>query len=95
MNKLPETPEEWADIPRPVSLPPDATDLYHSSHKSLPKCPFCGRHPIVMGEINEQTGIIGYRVECDIIRCGASVFANGKNRNDVRNEAIRRWSQRI
>jgi hypothetical protein len=94
IDDLPITEEQWAKVPRPVPLDPDKTDLYHASHRSLMPCPFCGKHPILAGKLNEQTGIYGYEVICDPVYCGVVLFANGRNRNEARELAIKKWSTR-
>jgi hypothetical protein len=78
-----------------ITLEPDEFDLQTSSKKILKPCPFCGRYPITVCTINDNTDIYGCEVICDAVHCGASVFANAKNREEARNLAIERWKKRI
>lgn len=92
MEKLPVTEEEWAATPRPVPLEPDEVDLYYAGHIALLPCPFCGRNPLVHGEINKRNGNVIYRVSC---HCFASVIGVASDRNRARELAIENWSKRV
>ncbi len=93
-DKLPETEEEWEATPRPVSLAPDARDLYIASHICLKPCPFCGSHPVAMGQQNPRSQLFGYRIQCTNYECHGNVFTCEETREKARERAIQQWDRR-
>lgn len=92
-DKLPLTEAEWNATQRPVPLDADATDLRLASEVFLKPCPFCGSKSIVAhGQLNKQTQIYGYHVECGA--CFASVLYNDFAREEARTKAVERWQTR-
>jgi hypothetical protein len=73
-------------------LAPDAEELRHAAHVSIPACPFCGASPIVWTEQNETTGYYVGRVTCTV--CHGGMHHCAESRAGAREGAIRDWSKR-
>lgn len=75
-----------------IRLPPDELELRIAATTALAPCPFCGRHPLMVTEQNETSGLYVAKVFCS--DCCVSMSRCMETRGAAQEKVTGRWSKR-
>lgn len=81
-------------------LDPDDFELLVAMKQGvLPRCPFCGSHPMLSTAVNPEAPgdrvLYQGKVQCADYRCFASIIHNDLTREAAQQGAIATWSKRF
>ncbi len=83
-------------IQQAPELPPDEFEIRVAEATGIiPRCPFCGRWPLITTSYNAATSVYGAKILCDAVYCGVRLIATGRTREEARQRAIEKWSRRF
>lgn len=82
-------------------LEPDELELHIATYSGvLLRCPFCGRHPLMVSQVNhterngEPFAIYQSKIFCDY-RCNAQVLQNERSREQAQQSVMAQWNRRV
>jgi Lar family restriction alleviation protein len=58
-------------------------------------CPFCGKRPLSVGEVNPQTGNFVARIICSDCTLSLSVCKKSNQQEQARKEVKAKWNSRV